>query len=82
MLIFHYQGMVLRIGVVPAWIGLEDGCLDGSAAAAKVGRAPRCCPGFLLVPSEAVLLTPSRTSLEWVENGIVGTGFEPAIHGL
>jgi hypothetical protein len=26
----------------------------------EIGRAPRCCPGFLLVPSEAGLLTPSR----------------------
>ena len=29
------------------------------------GRAPRCCPGCLLVPSEAGLLTPSRAMDTW-----------------
>lgn len=30
----------------------------------KNGRAPRCCPGCLLVPNEAGLLTPSRAISE------------------
>lgn len=32
----------------------------------KNGRAPRCCPGCLLVPSEAGLLSPSRAvKIRW-----------------
>ena len=33
------------------------------------GRAPRCCPGCLLVPSEAGLLTPSRAMGKIVDRG-------------
>lgn len=33
----------------------------------EIGRAPRCCPGCLLAPNEAGLLTPSRAiSEKWL----------------
>ena len=33
----------------------------------KNGRAPQCCPGYLLAPNEAGLLTPSRAiSEKWL----------------
>lgn len=43
---------------MPGLLGHESVVSDGN------GRAPRCCPGRLLIPSQAGSLAPSRASVE------------------
>lgn len=45
---------------------LSNGCsaIELRRMIQKNGRAPRCCPGYLLAPNEAGLLTPSRAMLK------------------
>jgi hypothetical protein len=56
----------LRSRGSPAWTCTKVVRLSGGSSAVelrrigKKGRAPRCCPGCLLAPNEAGLLTPSR----------------------
>src|SRR5258708_2652966 len=67
---FHIIGdLVLPAGIAPAWFRLEDGCLWSARPRERNGRAPRCCPEYLLVPSEAGCCLPrARTRcvvLKW-----------------
>jgi hypothetical protein len=62
--------MVLLAGLAPTSGRLEGGCLGllGYRSNETNGRAPRCCPGLLLVPSEAGSMAPSR-AIKHVEIG-------------
>ncbi len=67
--------MVPPRGFAPRSIRLSaDALLLSYGGWLENGRAPRCCPGYLLAPNEAGLLTPSRAILKNGCGGRIRTG--------
>lgn len=60
-----------RNGVMEWWDEFQNSMTPvlHHSGCSEIGRAPRCCPGHLLVPSEAGSLAPTRAKKMHTEIG-------------